>query len=542
MSIRKVKIKNFKHFRGWFEVEFSSGINILVGDNETGKSTILEAINLALTGYYRGRSIRNELSQYLFNKMVLDEYFEKLNKGDKVPPPDIVIEIYFRGDFAEYEGDGNSEGAKEQSGIVFSIVFDEEYVNEYKKVDFTTISTLPIEYYKVGWESFAREEITPRAIPVKSSMIDSSNYRYSNASEAYVLKIIKNLLKDEELVDVSRAHRLMKESFNNEESIKMINDSLNNSVNLITGKVSLSVDLGTKNSWENSLVTEFNNIPYLNAGKGTQCIIKTELALSDKKTVDKPVILLEEPECHLSHSNLNVLLKAIADKYQDKQLILSTHSSFVANKLGISNLILLGDEKVARISNLSDETARFFKKVAGYDTLRLLLCKKAILVEGDSDELVLQKAYMVNNDGKLPIHDGIDVISVGTSFLRFLELAEKLNKEVVVVTDNDGDVGAIEKKYNEYLGENKKEGIRICYDPVVHSGELKDFNYNTLEPALLRENGLEKLNTVLETTYPEELGLLKYMRRNKTECAIALFDTEEEVYFPEYILEAINGA
>ena len=37
-------------------------MNIVVGDNEAGKSTILEAVNLALTGYLNGRNIRNELS------------------------------------------------------------------------------------------------------------------------------------------------------------------------------------------------------------------------------------------------------------------------------------------------------------------------------------------------------------------------------------------------------------------------------------------------------------------------------------------------
>jgi putative ATP-dependent endonuclease of the OLD family len=52
----------------------------------------------------------------------------------------------------------------------------------------------------------------------------------------------------------------------------------------------------------------------------------------------------------------------------------------------------------------------------------------------------------------LPIEDGIDVISVGTSFLRFLEIAEKINKPVAVITDNDGDVAALSKKYADYLG------------------------------------------------------------------------------------------
>ena len=52
MFIRKVKIHNFKCYRD-FEITLEEGLNIVVGDNEAGKSTILEAINLALTGIVR---------------------------------------------------------------------------------------------------------------------------------------------------------------------------------------------------------------------------------------------------------------------------------------------------------------------------------------------------------------------------------------------------------------------------------------------------------------------------------------------------------
>lgn len=49
------------------------------------------------------------------------------------------------------------------------------------------------------------------------------------------------------------------------------------------------------------------------------------------------------------------------------------------------------------------------------------------------------------NDGRLPIEDGIEVISVGVSFLRFLELADCIRTKIAVVTDNDGDMAAINK-------------------------------------------------------------------------------------------------
>lgn len=64
MYISKVKIHNFKCYRD-FEISLSEGLNIVVGDNEAGKTTILEAINLALTGMLNGKSIWNEISQYV---------------------------------------------------------------------------------------------------------------------------------------------------------------------------------------------------------------------------------------------------------------------------------------------------------------------------------------------------------------------------------------------------------------------------------------------------------------------------------------------
>ena len=66
MYISKIKIHNFKCYRK-FELNLDKGVNVIVGDNEVGKSTILEAVYLAVSGYLHGKSIRNNLSQYIFN-------------------------------------------------------------------------------------------------------------------------------------------------------------------------------------------------------------------------------------------------------------------------------------------------------------------------------------------------------------------------------------------------------------------------------------------------------------------------------------------
>lgn len=337
MAIQKVRIHNFKCLKGPFEIELNKGLNILVGNNEAGKSTILEAIHIALTGMYGGRNIRNALSQYLFNREAVEAYISSVNgTGVALPPPSICIEVFFDGSIdPEYEGNDNSAHSPCE-GLRFEIAFDEKYTSEYNAlISKKEMLSLPIEYYEVSWTSFARQSVTIRGIPVKSAMIDSSNYRYQNGSDVFISRIVKDLLSPEEITAVSQAHRKMKDTFIDDASIKAINERISKESSLVDGTVSLTVDLETKNAWESSLVTQLNDVPFGYIGKGAQCVMKTELALTHKNAQNAQIVLLEEPESHLSFSKLNQLIKAIEEKYDDKQIIISTHSSFVANKLGL---------------------------------------------------------------------------------------------------------------------------------------------------------------------------------------------------------------
>jgi putative ATP-dependent endonuclease of OLD family len=545
MNIAKVHIENFKTFKGSFKLTLNKGVNILVGNNEAGKSTIIEAIHLALTGLHNGKYLKNELSQYVFNNEVVAEYIQSIEQGNGTNPlPHILIEVFIDGeDLAEFWGDLHSDKPKNANGFSFKIAFDEKYKPEYENMlKLGGIKTLPIEYYNVSWTSFARDEsITPRTIPIKPALIDSSSSKFQNGSDVYISRIVKEFLDSSEVVEISQAHRRMKESFMGEEAIKKINEKIKTASKISDKKVELSVELSSKNAWESSLMTYLDDVPFHYIGKGEQCLVKTKLALGHKKAKEANIILLEEPENHLSYSKLNQLISDIKSDSGEKQILISTHSSFVANKLGLEHLILLNYKKTVRLNELSIDTYKFFEKLSGYDTLRLILCKKAILVEGDSDELVVQKAFIVNNDGNLPIEKGVDVISVGTSFLRFLEIAEKISAKVTVVTDNDGNIEALNKKYENYLGDKAKPSIKICFDSTIDSGEIQDFNYNTLEPKFLKANSRELMNKVFGTTYQSDDELRKYMKANKTECALKILETQKELNFPQYILDAIKA-
>lgn len=546
MNITKVKVNNFKKLKQ-FEFEPCGGMNILVGNNNEGKSTIFEAIHLALTGYYRGKYIRNCITQDIFNEECVKEYISGINTEKNTKLPILNIELFFD-DIPELLGTNNSE-QEDKSSINFSIEFDNSFEKEYKAfVEKGNITTLPIEYYKATWHCSANDdsEMTTRSIPIKSVLIDTSDSNLRNSSDTCISKIIKEKLEEEEIIDISQTYREVRDQFINSPTIMNINERLTKEDHLMGNTIQMDVEMLNKSEWEKAIITKINSTPFENVGKGEQATLRIELSLKNPKAEKAGIILLEEPENHLTYSKLNRLLNDVEKESGSKQIFVTTHSSFVANKLGLKKIILLREQNTMKFDDLTEDTQEFFMKKPGYDTLRFLLCKKAILVEGDADELVVQRAYK-DKYQKLPIEDEIDVISVGTTFLRFLEMADKLKKETIVVTDNDGDITAIECKYSNYLGENVKEYIKIYYDEETHINQgglvAKNegkFNYDTLEPCLLRANTLEIINRVLGKSYLSDDDLIKYMVGNKTECALKIFNAEENINYPNYIKKAIG--
>lgn len=534
--IEKINIVNYKCFEGLFSLDLHNAINIIVGNNEAGKSTILEALHLALSGMLNGRYLRNELSQYIFNKKIEEQYLGSLKTDNPLPPPFIAIEIFFSGDeLPVFEGDGNSN-RKKACGICFRIEFDDEYSEDYQELITTEVKTIPIEFYKITLISFAREAVSTKSIPIKSVLIDSASTRFQNGSDVYISKIIKDDLIEKEIVGLSQAYRKLKEAFMTDESVKAINKKITGKADISTKNVHISVDLSAKNSWEASLMTYLEGIPFPQIGKGEQCLIKTNLALAHKKARESNLILIEEPENHLSHTKLNQFIKSIQGKCAGKQIVITTHSSFVANKLNLKNLVLLNNrrEKMS-LSSLKKETYEFFEKLPGFETLRLILSKKTILVEGPSDELIIQRAYMDSNKKALPIENEIDVISVGLTFKRFLEVANLIKQPVAVVTDNDGDYeNNIIEKYKDYAG---LETVAIFAD---NRAELR-----TLEPQIAEanKNNLKLLCEVLEiniNNYTTVNNVSNYMVANKTESALKIFNSQKMITYPDYINRVIE--
>lgn len=528
--LRKVLIKNYRVFAD-FQLDFSSGVNIIVGDNDAGKSTLLEAINLALTARLHGNPIVYELSPYLFNQAATQQYVKDLRAGRKPVPPEIVIEVYLDDipSHATFLGNNNLSG-EDCPGVRVRVALDEEaYGEEYQGYikDPEQVNLVPTEYYKVEWLGFSGNPVKNTKSLPDASLIDASAIKLQNGADYYLQQIIAGHLQPAQRVELSRSYRSLREAFAGIEAIKTVNTQLAGSHGDVSRRqLSLSIDVSQRATWERSLVPHLDDLPFQFLGNGEQSSLKIMLALL-KDLADSHVVLVEEPENHLSFSSLNILIEKITSRCDGKQVLGTTHSSYVLNKLGLGNLILLTPTRGVRVTDLPPDTVDYFKKLPGYDTLRLVLARRVILVEGPSDELVVQRAYLEAHD-RLPIHDGVDVISVrGLQAKRFLDIAVPLGKPVAVVNDNDDDPDKVKASYSNY---EQHPFIRIC----IGQGAAR-----TLEPQMLAANGREVINKVLGKNYKTDAELLTYMRNNKTTCALAVFESTDPIAMPEYIRDAI---
>lgn len=534
--VTKLRLKGFKRFAD-FELPLQRRFNILVGDNETGKSTLLEALTLVLAFQSDGRTAYGALDPFWFNKGLVEGYFSAIRAGDEHAPPTVVIEAYLACDtpapeLSRLKGTANHAG-EDCPGVHFKISVQDGLAEELKAyaTDDTNPPVVPVEYYRAEWLSFAGNTITARSLPLKTATIDMSRSRAARGPNRYVGELVGGVLSEEQRRDLALEYRRLRHSFSGEAGVRAINDHLRTAGTTVTTKaLSIQMDLSARTTWDQSMAAHLDELPFELSGKGEQAQVQMKLALASN--ANSHVVLIEEPENHLSHSNLNGLLDEIQTRGLERQIIVTTHSGYVLNKLGLDGLRLISrNGQSIALTGLSDHTLAYFKRLPGYDTLRLVLAKRSILVEGPSDELVVHKAYE-HEHGKPALADGVDVISVGSlAFKRFLEIAAELRLEVTVVTDNDGDLDKLRAKYAAYLT-GAHPSIRILFD--------EDVNAPSLEDQLVKKNGQDVMNAALGTALGSGDELISYMKARKTDCALRLFETNVVWEAPEYIQRAVD--
>lgn len=530
--IRKIKIRGYRIHKD-LTVEPNLGFNLIVGANESGKSTLMEAVALALTGRINGRSVAEELNPHWFNTGVVREFIEKRASGIPVSFPEILIELTFE-NLSELQtlcGAINTHVPTTACpGVTMRISANPDYGPELEEWARSPTTLLPVEYYRCDWRSFADKELTIRPKVLVTAVINSHTVRTSSGIDYHLRQILGDQLEPAERAQISLEYRRVKASMSTT-ALSAVNTRMSSvHATLHSRPIALAMDQSARTSWEGVVTPHVGDVPFSMSGQGQQSAIKISLAMNRHAGRAK-FVMVEEPENHLTHTSLTTLLSRIESLAGDQQqLFVTTHSSFVLNRLGLDALLLMGKDVAAKLSMLDPETVRYFKRLPGYDTLRIVLASKIVLVEGPSDEIIFERVFH-DTYGKRPMECGVDVLSMrGLSLARGLELCAALNKPIAALRDNDGvDPAELRSSVDVWLKRGERE---IFIGETVHGA--------TLEPQLIHYNGEAVLREILGVA--PHADLLKWMTREKTEAALRIGVSSKKIVPPAYILEAVKFA
>lgn len=513
LYIDKMKLSNYKQFKN-LELMFNPKRNILIGENGAGKTSILEAISYVLGASIR--DIENKGLQTLFNVEIIKEYLDSDKKYEELP--ELIVELFIANN-SQYKITGihNSEKNVDLSGLKMTIHPNNDYADEIKDT-LKNSEVFPFDYYIVEFTTFDGRSYTSYNRYLRYAAIDSTRVSSTHATQNFIEEYYIKMKKKEERVKLQHQFREQSNLFSLE--------------NLMSGEENgyqLKLSSHKGKALEESLTIQRNDIDIANFGRGDSMFLNIDFALSRTKE-DTNIILIEEPENHLSYLNMHRLIDKVDDT-EEKQIFIATHSNMIATRLDLKNAIFISNGKGTKLNNLDKETSRFFQKSPDNSALNFILANKVVLVEGNAEYILLDSFYKYLRKKEMYKED-IAMVSVGgLSFKRYLELAQKLDKKVAVITDNDEDYEKnIEETYKDYISNSIK-----LFAP-------KEPENYTLEVSIYRCNK-EFLDTHLYNSQMTK-GTLSYMLNNKAEAAFRILNIleEDDLYndfeIPNHIKEA----
>lgn len=512
--IKKIKLKNFKRFQE-FEFELHEGLNTLIGDNESGKSSILQAIDLVASG--SRYKVENLGLDALINKDAVNAFL-KLGKKTIEQLPELHAELFLAKDVQELNGTYHTDKKVEATGLHLSCVPDENLTQEIKDALKNNSNSFPYEFYSISFFTFSGEGYTGYRKALKTLLIDNTQINSEYANNEYIKRVFESTAEPVTRAKLNNQYREAKGDFKSQNLVEL---------NATMDDYIFDVRSGVKYSLESDLTLAKDDVPLEQRGKGQQCFVKTDFALSrNKDQAAIEVLLIEEPENHLSFANMHKLISRI-EETEKGQKIIATHNSLISTRLDLRQSFLLTTDdqhKPLTLEDLDEATAKFFMKAPNHNFLEFALSQKVILVEGDAEYMLLETFYK-NVSGNTHKKDGVTIISVGgTSFKRYMEVAKILGIKTAVITDND-------KSHQENCvvryGTHTNDSIKVFSD--------EDNTRYTLEVCVYQDN-----KSVCSDLFQSK-DQLQSMLNNKSEAAFRLVENHAaDLIAPSYIKEAIQ--
>ena len=537
--------------------------SVLVGANNSGKTTILKALQIALTNTH---FISNDdffyCDDYIDDTIIIDVLFKPIDAEEKaISEFDDNWSDVFKTERIGIDSEGNQI-------MAFRTIIKENNKTFRKK-----------QYYIDQWESFIDGETNWYDYHYESELsfyFDEIPFVYIEANRD-ILDDIKS--KSSYLGRILSSLEFTAEAKQTiEKLISELNTATIDSSAVLTDlqKTLMELDTAMDNPRNNVQLTPFTKkIRDLNKGirinysefsmdyhgMGTRSwssmlVLKSFLNLNQKFHVENekcyfPIIAIEEPESHLHPNAQKKLYRQINDIVGQK--IISTHSNYIASnaKLNqirslskINDLIKIGK---VHVEKLSKEELRQINRQVINTRGELFFSKVVVLFEGETEEQSLP-LLVSKHFGYDYVELGVNFIGVGGAgnYLPFIRFCEAFNIEYLIFSDNEPDINT--KVLKQISQSQSKDSSKVVF---VSTGN--DFEKELCEKGYLDEVKLayhkielEKCNTDQHKDAKKiELGKIsntdyyEIITKMKTECApeIAIAILSSSKPLPDKIIE-----
>lgn len=188
--------------------------------------------------------------------------------------------------------------------------------------------------------------------------------------------------------------------------------------------------------------------------------IAAEMLLFNNQKKGLKLALVEELEAHLHPQYQLRLIEYISSQQKNEQFILTTHSITLASKIKLENLIVLKGKEAYSMSSaytlMRPADYNFLERFLDATKANLFFAKGLIMVEGDAENILVPAIAQLIG---LPLTKyGVSVVNVGsTAYKRYVSIFKRRNHksfELPIAVISDLDVRALE--YYDDSSNNRK--------------------------------------------------------------------------------------